>query len=236
MQLKTVIFDLDDTLYTDWDACHEAGLANVDAYGVAHLALEEGHMRKAFLQGRMRVFEQLAPTGSAHNRVLFAQSALESLGIAPIAHAQALHDAYWKGIFDTMQLEPAIPTLLHDLHTAGIQIAVCTNMMADIQMHKLRALGIAQDIDTLITSEEIGTDKPHSQIFHYVLQKTHTLASQAIMIGDNYDHDVCGAQAIGIDGIWISRKGHPVPDGGESPAYYTRNMEEVAQILRGLIN
>ena len=55
MHLKTVIFDLDDTLYTDWDTCHRAGLQKVGAYGVARLGLTEEAAVTAFLEDRKSV-------------------------------------------------------------------------------------------------------------------------------------------------------------------------------------
>lgn len=235
MSLKTVIFDLDDTLYTDWRTCHEAGLAAVDAYGVSVLGLPDGEMRRAFLAGREHAIAHLRDTGSAHNRVLFAQFGLEGIGIPPIPHAEPLHSAYWSGIFDHMTLEPAIPALLAELRAAGIQIAVCTNMMTDIQLRKLNLLGIADQIDCIVTSEEAGVDKPQPGIFAYLLHKCGCLPQEAIMLGDNVTHDACGAQAVGIPGVWINRTAEPLP-AGEAPRYEVCSMEEAAALVRTLCN
>lgn len=235
MHLKTVIFDLDDTLYTDWDTCHRAGLQKVGAYGVARLGLTEEAAVTAFLDGRAHAIRRLGPVGSAHNRALFAKFGLERIGINPVPHAENLHNAYWRGVFANMQIEPSIPRLLAALREAGVRTAVCTNMMADIQMRKLIELGLDDAFDCFVSSEEAGVDKPDPAIFRYTLERTGCTASEAAMVGDTYAHDIVGAQAVGIRTVWINRKGAPVPDGGNAPDYMVGSMEGAAEVLAGLL-
>lgn len=235
MQLKTVIFDLDDTLYTDWDTCHRAGLAEVGAYGAARLGLTVQETVRAFLSGREAAIRQLGPVGSSHNRTLFAQLALEQIGINPVPHAENLHGAYWRGVFAAMALEPAIPHLLTELRAAGIRTAVCTNMMADIQMRKLVALGLDEAFDCFVSSEEAGVDKPDPEIFRYTLRKAGGTEAEAMMVGDTYPHDIIGAQNAGIAALWINRKGAPLPPDAQAPAYEVRSVDEAAQVLYRLL-
>lgn len=235
MQLKTVIFDLDDTLYTDWETCHDAGLREVGTYGATRLGLSEDETIQAFLCGREQTIKQLGPVGSSHNRTLFAQFALEQIGINPVPHAENLHNAYWRGVFGAMKLEPAIPHLLSALRAAGIRTAVCTNMMADIQMRKLVELGLDEAFDYFVSSEEAGVDKPDPNIFRYVLDKAGSKAEEAIMVGDTFAHDIAGAQRAGIATLWINRTGKPCPEKEQPPTYETASMEEAAQELLGLL-
>lgn len=235
MHLRTVIFDLDDTLYTDWDTCHRAGLAEVGAYGVARLGLTTQETARAFLSGRDAAIRQLGPIGSAHNRTLFAQLALEQVGINPVPHAENLHRAYWRGVFAAMELEPAIPRLLTELRAAGVRTAVCTNMMADIQMRKLVALGLDEAFDCFVSSEEAGVDKPNPDIFRYTLRKAGGTEDETIMVGDSYAHDIAGAQSAGITALWINRKGIPLPPDAQTPDYEVCSMEQAAQVLCGLL-
>lgn len=235
MNLKTVIFDLDDTLYTDWDTCHQTGLDEVGAYGVTRLGVAAEQLQRAFLQGRETALRELGAIGSAHNRTLYAQFALEKLGINPILHAENLHNAYWRGVFRMMKLEPAIPRLLTELREAGIRTAVCTNMMADIQMRKLVELGLDDAFDCFVSSEEAGADKPDPAIFEYVLRKVGGVAQEAVMIGDTLAHDIAGAQKIGMAGIWINRRGEAVPAGMDAPTYEVHSAEEAAKLVGQMI-
>lgn len=233
--LKAVIFDLDDTLYTDWETCHQAGLDEVGAYGALRLGLPKEEMMRCFLNGRARAYQQLGDTGSAHNRTLYAKFGLEEQGINPILHAKNLHDTYWRGVFRTMVLEPAVPRLLTDLRAAGVRTVVCTNMMADIQMRKLVELGLDDAFDCFVASEEVGADKPAPAVFQYTLNNVGCTAEDAIMIGDSYAHDIEGAHRSGLRSLWINRKSAPVPEGGQPPTYAVRSMEQAAEIVRDLL-
>lgn len=208
MHVKTILFDLDDTLYTDWDNCHQTALQYVDNYGTNVLNLEPQTMKNAFIKGRDQVIARLGQIGSAHNRLLFAQAGLEMLGINPIVHAPKLHEAYWNGVKDSMISEPNVIQIFDKLKSKGIAIAICTNMMTDIQIQKLCILKLENKIDFLITSEDAGVDKPMPQVFEYALAKSNSNAHTTLMIGDNPDHDILGAKQVGIEGIWICRKPH----------------------------
>ncbi len=235
MQLKTVIFDLDDTLYTDWRTCDDAGTAAVAAYAQTKLGLSAETAARAFRAGRRRAQEQLGPVGAAHDRALFAQFGLEELGIHPIAHCEAMHDAYWDTLLDTMVLEPALPALLQDLHAAGVRIAVCTNMMAGVQMRKLVRLGVADSIDCIVTSEEAGMDKPDPAIVAYTLSKVGCTPEEAVFVGDTYAHDMVAARGAGVRGLWLDRTGAGVPDGQPAPDWIAPSMHEAAEALRALL-
>jgi len=55
----------------------------------------------------------------------------------------------------------------------------------------------------LITSEEVGKEKPTMDYFSYVLQRAKVNPSQAIMIGDSYEDDICGAIHSGVRAIQV---------------------------------
>ncbi len=55
----------------------------------------------------------------------------------------------------------------------------------------------------LITSEEVGQEKPSTEYFSFVLQKADAEAKDTIMIGDSFEDDICGALHSGIEAIQI---------------------------------
>ena len=70
---------------------------------------------------------------------------------------------------------------LDELRAAGVKVAICTNMLADIQMEKLEYLGIADKVDCLVTSEEAGVDKPGSAIFWLAMHKCRCLPEETVL-------------------------------------------------------
>ena len=169
-----------------------------------------------------------------HDRVLFAQGALESMGLNAVRYSREAFRVYWDAVFAKMTLRPGVAECLDELRAAGIKVAVCTNMLADIQMEKLEYLGITDKVDFLVTSEEAGADKPGAPIFWLAMHKCRCLPEEAVMVGDNWNHDVQGALDAGIDGIWLNWTGKPRP---ESTLAYTEvsTFEQAAAHIRTLL-
>lgn len=68
-----------------------------------------------------------------------------------------------------------------------------------------RKLGLEQYLDFVVTSEEVGSDKPHPPIFLTALEKARVNASEAVHVGDQYQLDIVGARGVGISPILIDR-------------------------------
>lgn len=234
MKLKAVLFDLDDTLYTNFSAGDAYGHACMGEYAEKTFGIDHAVFMQA-MQDKRKEFRRRQPGIPAiHDRVLVAQRALESFGLNAIRHAPTLHQIYWKAMFSKMKLEPDVLPLLQTLKRAGIKRAVCTDMMVYVQMKKLEYLDIMDDIDYLITSEEAGMDKPCATIFLLALQKCHCLADEAIMIGDNFQHDVQGALDVGINGIWLNRRKEPRPE-EKQPYKEVCSFAEAAEYIHTLL-
>ena len=169
-----------------------------------------------------------------HDRVLFAQGALERMGLNAIRYARKAHRVYWDAVISKMELRPGVAELLDDLGQAGIKTAVCTDMLADIQMEKLEYLGLADRITYLVSSEEAGMDKPGAPIFWLALAKCGCLPGEAVMVGDNFRHDVQGATDVGIGGVWLNWTHLPRPE--DSRAYTeVHDFEQAADYIRTLL-
>ena len=72
-------------------------------------------------------------------------------------------------------------------------------------MDKLFALHLEKAFDTVICSEMAGVEKPDRAFFEYALRMTKSLPETTLMIGDNYDTDIIGAAAVGIDTVLYNR-------------------------------
>ena len=56
-----------------------------------------------------------------------------------------------------------------------------------------------------MTSQEIGTSKPHAPIFLAALQKAGVQPHEAMHVGDQYQSDVLGAKAAGLNPVLLDR-------------------------------
>jgi putative hydrolase of the HAD superfamily len=94
------------------------------------------------------------------------------------------------------------PHLFKQFHSKYKSIALVTNETLRMQTLKVMAIDPRRDFfDFLITSEEVGFEKPHTNIFNAALEATKSTPSQTLMVGDSYQKDILGARALGIKGI-----------------------------------
>ena len=76
-----------------------------------------------------------------------------------------------------------------------------TNGFSEVQFIKLKASGLDKYFNEVITSEDAGVKKPDVRIFEYSLQKTGAKVHECLMVGDDPEVDVKGAQNAGIDAV-----------------------------------
>ncbi len=234
MKLKAVFFDLDDTLYSDFHECDDYGYKCMGSYAEKEFGIPQDEFIRKFRSCRQEFGRRQPGMPPTHNRLLVAQITLEHLGLNPVKYARRLHRIYWDALFTKMELRPGAIDLLSELRASGIKTAICTDMLADIQLEKMEYLGIDGSIDYLVSSEEAGVDKPAAPIFWLALHKCNCLPEEAVMIGDNFKHDVQGAIDLGIGGIWLNWSGLPHPDDGRG-YFEARTFIDAADHVRQLL-
>ena len=82
----------------------------------------------------------------------------------------------------------------------------CTLESQDIKMLKS---GIWPYFKNVFSSEMIGVNKPAPLIFHESLKRAGAEFHHSIMIGDNLQADVVGAQAAGMDQVYYNPEQKP---------------------------
>jgi putative hydrolase of the HAD superfamily len=83
------------------------------------------------------------------------------------------------------------------------KVGVITNGKTPIQYGKMDQLGIRNDFDLIIVSEEVGIKKPDRRIFEMALDKLELKPEQCIYIGDHPVNDIEGAAKAGMETIWM---------------------------------
>lgn len=203
--IKAVFFDLDDTLYSLAEP-HRRGMGEAERYAKEVLGIEEQLLRETIEIVMKDCAERLGlENPTVHNRQIRFQNVLELLGKPIWPHTTILYHKYWDTVIDNMKVtEGAIP-LLQALKRAGIYIGIGTDMTSYIQYKKIEKLQIGEYIDTVVTSEEVGADKPLQPIFLRCIQKSGFQADECIFIGDKIEKDIEGALSVGMHAIWCKK-------------------------------
>lgn len=121
----------------------------------------------------------------------------------------------------------AIETLEY-LAEKQYKMYILTNGFISTQQQKMAHSKLDKYFIRVYSSEELGVNKPNSEIFHWAVSSVHGRKKECLMIGDDLEVDIIGAKNYGIDTAWFN------PAGLNSeihPTYEIRNMGELKTIL-----
>ncbi len=127
--------------------------------------------------------------------------------------------------------------VLRYLKSNGYEMYIITNGFTRVQHQKLEAAGIHHYFRKIYTSEEIRSPKPAREIFDYAIKSSNARKSTSLMIGDDFETDVLGALAYGIDAVFLDRQGKFVDNNNahisrfKNVLYKINTLEEILPIL-----
>ncbi len=229
--IKAVFFDLDNTLY-DYDSCHKKSLnACYKVFKTKVKGLTKLKFVQAFNNAKKEIKNELVGTASSHNRVLYFQRMVEKLiGTFEVNLILKLYSTYWNTLLKDMKMFSDAIKVFDFLTKNKIKIVIVTDLTAHIQMRKIKQLKITKYVDSVVTSEEVGMDKPNPEMFLLALNRVNLLPSDVIMVGDNEERDVEGANEVGMYTVLITKKKVNVR-GNWKPNYRIKKLSELIKIL-----
>lgn len=199
--IKTVIFDIDGTMY-DYEANHRIAIDAVQDYMARILDIKTEEFRMALKEAEAIAVGRIGDNSAAsHNRLIRYQCMLELLGLPPLPHALMMHHTYWDTLLEHMEAFPFLLEFLAVLKAQGVRVGIGSNMTAEIQYEKLSRLGLAPYVDWIVTSEEAGIEKPDMKFFELCLEKCGCQATECLFIGDSLNGDVKPALACGMKAV-----------------------------------
>ncbi|MBV9916470.1 MAG: HAD-IA family hydrolase [Solirubrobacterales bacterium] len=132
---------------------------------------------------------------------------------------QALLDSLRFSAFDDAR------GALEDARGRQQKLVVASNW--DVSLHEVLArLNLANLVDGIVTSAEVGARKPAPAVFERALALAGADPEDALHVGDSVAEDVVGAQRAGIEPVLLSRDGRAAPQGVRTIA----TLAELAQV------
>jgi putative hydrolase of the HAD superfamily len=87
---------------------------------------------------------------------------------------------------------------------ANYRLAVVSNTHSPTLVpDHLRTMRVAQLLDAVVLSVDVGWRKPHPAIYHAALDQLGIAASDAVFVGDSYQADFAGPERVGIRAFLI---------------------------------
>ncbi|QSW99602.1 HAD family hydrolase [Haloterrigena alkaliphila] len=125
----------------------------------------------------------------------------------------------------SVEPEPGAPETIAALAERDLHVGVISDVDDAAGKEMLEAFGVREHFDSITTSEEVGRTKPDPAMFETALEKAGVAPERSLMIGDRYDHDVKGADEMGLHGVAFGA------EDGPAVSYRIESLEEVLEIV-----
>jgi len=138
-------------------------------------------------------------------------------------HAEAIRRIFSHVHFE---LYPEVRETLRVLKEKGLKMAVISNWQRGLK-HFCRELDIAKYFPVILSSAELGWEKPDQRIFLEACKRLRVEPRHMLHVGDSVDDDVRGGKGAGFQVFFLNRTGVEPPDG--IPAI--NNLREVLKAV-----
>jgi putative hydrolase of the HAD superfamily len=224
--MKTVILDLDDTLFAEKDFVM-SGFLCIAKYVHTQFGLNTDD-----------VFERLQHIFQKHGRGRTFNILLDELKLYTQTRLQMLVYLY-RSHSPQISLYNDAPDTIEQMRNVGYKLGIITDGTPTVQHNKIKALDLENLFDVIICTEDIGIEycKPSIVPFEMMLSLLDTEPHDAVYIGDNVLKDFVGPNTIGMNTIHVTRAGVRDYIIGSPPtkAYLAKqqvgHLKDVLQIL-----
>lgn len=189
--IKTLIFDLDDTLYKEIDFVY-SGFKEVCKYlsiknNIEFQMLYNYSIEILQKNGRGRIFDVLCNKFNINEDI------------------QKLVSIY-RNTKPEIKLYDDSVYMLNKLK-GNYKLAIITDGMSCVQWNKIKSLNLQELMDKIVVTDDYGKDFWKPSVFPYLKISRHfsTMPDECIYIGDNPNKDFIGAKKINMHTIRITR-------------------------------
>ena len=206
MKYKVVLFDLDHTLW-DYEKNSEETLLelyhNNNLNALCGFSFQQFHSRfhkinhSLWKQYDHGLIDRDTIRHERFNRIF------RHFKISNADLAMAIAEQYLQLCPTKTNLFPHTHNVLQYLKSR-YRLYILTNGFDDVQEIKLNRSKLSSYFSGMITSETIGHLKPSREIFEHAVSLAGSRPECTIMIGDNLNADILGAQNASIDAVYFN--------------------------------
>ena len=194
--LKAIIFDLYETLVTQFDPDWIPPKMSM----AARLGIKEEDFQLHL--GRLRDDWQTGQLSSYHD---FLLALCKAAGHTPSESViDELAQERSRGtLMPFERIESTIVELVQELRSRGFRLGVITNA-GDTDVEPWPTCRLAPFFEVFISSHEVGMLKPDREIFEHGMRELGVSAEEAIFVGDGGSDELSGAARAGLTALWAT--------------------------------
>ncbi len=157
------------------------------------------------------------------------------LGDTLVAEEDIANKHLWEA---TLEKLPHLDEVLTELKKKGYKLGIITNTVTSQEKHvrmALRRIDVEKYFDVIITSVDVGHDKPDERIFMTALRELRVKPKEAVMVGNRISADIVGGNRMGMKTIlfkWNRRYPEKISSPEEKPSRTIRSLQELPIVLQ----
>lgn len=203
---KTIFFDLDHTLW-DFEANSKATLSKIYIdFSLSEYKFDFESFYQCYKGHNERLWDRYRKGFIKRDELKWKRMWLTLLDfkVANELLAREMGQVFMETLPLQTSLFPYTFEVLDYAKAKGLDINLITNGFEDTQWKKIENCNLTPYFSHVITSEKSNSVKPNAEIFEYSLNLAAAERETSLMIGDNYDVDIAGAAAVGIDQVYFN--------------------------------
>jgi FMN phosphatase YigB (HAD superfamily) len=184
---KFIIFDLDDTFYI-YETTHQSALNAV--FENQKFFDDFTSFEKKYILSKNRIQQRLASNPSKHSKLLYFKDMFEDK--CQMQEILNFESIYWETFIKEANVSQKLNNFIREEKKEKDLFILCTNQNTNIQLEKVNKWKL-DFFDFIITSEEVGYEKPENQFFKYVIETIGKLDNSKYnfyALGDSYENDI----------------------------------------------
>lgn len=211
-KIKGVIFDLDDTLYSEKEYVASGFKMVSDYLGGGY----EDKLWQYFQAGKPAIDELLKDLGRGKTKV-----PVNALNV-------------YRSHKPKIQLYDGVKEMLEKLRQRGIRTGIITDGRPEGQRNKIEALGLENMVDDIIITDELGGvqfRKPCDISFRLIATKWRINLADIVYVADNINKDFQGPKQLGMLSVLINNEEGLYSNEKVEYNYSTDSVINIIQLL-----
>jgi putative hydrolase of the HAD superfamily len=132
---------------------------------------------------------------------------------------------------------PHLDEVLAELKKKGFRLGIITNTITSREEHvriALRKIDLEKFFTLILTSVDVGHEKPDERIFMTALKALKVKPLEAVMVGNRVETDVVGGNRVGMKTVlfkWNKRYNEMMTSPQEQPTRTIKSLRQLPRVL-----
>jgi putative hydrolase of the HAD superfamily len=137
----------------------------------------------------------------------------------------------------TLTKLPHLDEVLAELKKKGFRLGIITNTITSREEHvriALRKIDLEKFFTLILTSVDVGHEKPDERIFMTALKALKVKPLEAVMVGNRVETDVVGGNRVGMKTVlfkWNKRYNEMMTSPQEQPTRTIKSLRQLPRVL-----